>query len=160
MTNYTKQLKELRTQRRVMLDKIKFFEETLQKHEQRPGGIQSALDDASLSRLAQYKVQMHAFKEEMPGIEAKIKALEPLAQAEPHVDTQELDADIVKLMKAMFEVWNITSQLWQKHKALESFPMALQMALGVKREIGLMLNKFIQAFPQLAEKAKLEKRYE
>ena len=159
MTNYTKQLKELRTQRRVMLEKIQFFEETLAKRELQVGS-QSSLDETSRSRLEQYKVQMQAFREELPGIEAKIKALEPLAQAEPRVDTQELDADIVKLMKALLEVWNITSQLWQKHKALESFPMALQMALGVKREIGLMLNKFIMAFPQLAEKAKLEKRYE
>ena len=117
MTNYTKQLKELRTQRRVMLEKIQFFEETLAKRELQVGS-QSSLDETSRSRLEQYKVQMQAFREELPGIEAKIKALEPLAQAEPRVDTQELDADIVKLMKALLEVWNITSQLWQKHKAL------------------------------------------
>lgn len=159
MTTYTKQLKELRTQRRVMLERIAFIEETLAKRELQVG-VQSSLDEVSRSRLEQYKVQMQAFKEELPGIEAKIKALQPLAQAEPQLDTKELDADIVRLLKALLEVWNITSQLVQKHKALETFPTLLVMALGVKRETGLTLNKFIQAAPQLAEKAKLEKRYE
>ena len=159
MTNYTKQLKELRTQRRVMLEKIQFFEETLAKRELQVGA-QSSLDETSRSRLEQYRIQAMAFREELPGIEAKIKALEPLSQAEPHFDTKELDADIVKLLKALLEVWSIASQLAQKHSGYELSSTLFAMALGVRREAALTMNKFIQAAPQLAEKAKLEKRYE
>ena len=162
MITNTQQLKEQRTRRSVINERIPFITELLDRY--RTGAIKGsgALDTTSQSRLAQYTDELEQLRDELPQVESKISELEPLAAKEPQLDIKELESDMVSLYKALAGAWSVADTLEHNYTlpgALYPHEL-LQAAFGVKRELSSLLNKAVMAHPKFAQRAKLKQRYE